>query len=95
MKVDCKYILFSRSKFYLFQLTKANDTTMLVIATVKANKTDLMMLADDRMQNLFNLTETALNVPLAQRLANRIKQVIQRGTAFLEKMMSTLMNMFF
>uniref|UniRef100_A0A915CW43 VWFA domain-containing protein n=1 Tax=Ditylenchus dipsaci TaxID=166011 RepID=A0A915CW43_9BILA len=57
------------------ELAKSNGTTMLVIATVKANKTDLMMLADDRKQNLFNLTEVALNIPLAERLAKRIKEV--------------------
>lgn len=59
---------------------------MLVIATVEANKSDLMMLAaDSPRQNFFNLTELTLNLPLSQRLASRIEQILQRSSGTIYK----------
>ena len=60
-----------------------NSTTVLVIATLEANMNDIMELAKQDHDRVFNLTD-ALKKPLGQRLAEHIKNLLL-GTGWRKK----------
>jgi hypothetical protein len=60
-------------------LIRKNDTTFLVIATIKAKPNEVASLAQNADLDVFNLTD-ANTRPLALRLANRIEDVLRGKT---------------
>lgn len=57
----------------------------MVVAKLEANKEDIQYLAkeyvknnNDTSDNLFDFEELAANLPLSERLANRIKQILRK-----------------
>uniref|UniRef100_A0A914ECR0 VWFA domain-containing protein n=1 Tax=Acrobeloides nanus TaxID=290746 RepID=A0A914ECR0_9BILA len=58
-----------------YEISYMNSTTVLVIATLEANMNDIMELANQDHDKVFNLTD-ALKKPLGQRLAEHIKNLL-------------------
>lgn len=60
-------------------MSRKNGTTPIAVATLQAKKDILMDLVEDDHNNVFNLTE-AVKKPIGERLAARIKKILNSKT---------------